>query len=72
MANPFRKLRLFYGETVQELKKSSWPNRTELRDMTIITIVAIIVLGVFVSVADFALFNVVDLFTSLVRPGSGS
>ncbi|WOO40900.1 preprotein translocase subunit SecE [Rubellicoccus peritrichatus] len=68
MANPFRKVGIFYGETVQELKKSSWPNRKELRDMTIVTIVAIIALGVFITVSDFALFNVVDLFTSLVRP----
>lgn len=68
MANPFRKIGIFYGETVQELKKSSWPTRKELRDMTIVTIVAIIALGIFITVADFALFNVVDLFTSLIRP----
>ena len=70
MANPFRKLGIFYGETVQELKKSSWPNRKELRDMTIVTIIAIIILGIFIAVSDFALFNVVDLFTSLIRSGS--
>ena len=70
MANPFRKVGIFYSETVQELKKSTWPTRKELRDMTLVTIVAMIILGIFISVSDFALFNVVDLFTSLVRPGS--
>jgi len=67
MANPFRKIGIFYGETVQELKKSTWPNRKELRDMTLITIVAMIILGIFISVADFALYEFVNLFTTLVR-----
>jgi len=67
MANPFRKIGIFYGETVQELKKSTWPNRKELRDMTLVTIVAMIILGIFISVADFALYEFVNLFTTLVR-----
>lgn len=69
MANPFRKIRLFYSETMVELKKSSWPNRKELKDMTIVVIIAMTILGIYISLADFALFNVVNLFTDLVRPG---
>jgi preprotein translocase subunit SecE len=67
MKNPFRSTRIFFGEMVDELKKASWPTWTELRDSTIIVIVACVILGVFTSISDFSLYQVVDLFTSWVR-----
>ncbi len=66
MKNPFRSVRIFTGEMVDELKKASWPSRTELRDSTIVVIVAAIILGLFTSISDFSLYQVVDLFTRLV------
>ena len=66
MANPFRSARIFFGELIAELQKASWPTREELKDSTIVVIVACILLGIFVSVSDFALYQVVDLFTSWV------
>jgi len=39
MKNPFRSVRIFVGEMIEELKKASWPSRTELRDSTIVVIV---------------------------------
>lgn len=66
MKNPFRSTRIFFGEMVDELKKATWPTKTELRDSTIVVIVAAIILGLFTSISDFALYQVVDLFTSLV------
>ena len=66
MKNPFRSTRIFLGEMVDELQKASWPTRPELRDSTIVVIVAIAILGVFTMVSDFSLFQVVDLFTSWV------
>ncbi|MFH1498858.1 MAG: preprotein translocase subunit SecE [Verrucomicrobiota bacterium] len=66
MKNPFRSTRIFFGEMVDELKKASWPTRTELRDSTIVVIVAAAILGLFTSISDFALIQVVDLFTSWV------
>ncbi len=39
----------------------------ELRDSTVVVLVAIAILGIFVAVADFSLANVVNLFTSWVR-----
>lgn len=68
MTNPFRKIRLFYSETVLELKKASWPTRIELRDATIVVIIAALIIGVFVSIVDFSLFQVVSLFTEWVHP----
>lgn len=70
--NPFRKIRIFYGETVSEVfKKSQWPTWAELKEYTIVVIIAVAIVGFYVSIADFALFNVVDLFTSLVLPSKG-
>jgi len=66
MANPFRSARIFFGELVAELQKASWPTREELKDSTIVVIVACLLLGVFTSIADFSLYQVVDLFTSWV------
>ena len=67
MKNPFTSIRLFYKETVTELKKASWPNRTELRDSTVIVLVATAILGSFIALADFSLMNGVELLTSLVN-----
>ncbi len=67
MKNPFRSIRIFFGEMVDELKKASWPTWTELRDSTVVVIVACLILGVFTSISDFSLYQVVDLFTSWVR-----
>jgi preprotein translocase subunit SecE len=64
MKNPFQSTRIFFGEMVGELQKASWPSRTELRDSTVVVIVASALLGLFTAVSDFSLFQVVDLFTS--------
>ena len=66
MKNPFRSTRIFVGEIVEELKKATWPTRQELRDSTIVVIVAAVILGLFTSISDFALYQVVDLFTGIV------
>ena len=66
MKNPFQSTRIFVGEMVGELMKASWPNKTELRDSTIVVIVASALLGLFTAVSDFSLYQVVDLFTSWV------
>jgi preprotein translocase subunit SecE len=67
MANPFRTIRIFTGELVGELQKASWPTKTELKDSTIVVIVACVLLGLFTSISDFALLNVVDTVTAFVR-----
>lgn len=67
MKNPFRKARTFSSETVGELKKASWPNWKELRDSTLVVLVAIILLGLFITVADFSVYNWVTYLTDLVR-----
>ncbi|MBI5689155.1 MAG: preprotein translocase subunit SecE [Verrucomicrobia bacterium] len=67
MKNPFRSTRIFLGEMVGELQKATWPTKAELRDSTIVVIVAAIILGLFTSISDFSLTQVVILFTDLVN-----
>ena len=67
MANPFRTVRIFASELVGELQKASWPTKTELKDSTIVVIVACVLLGLFTSISDFALLNVVDAISEFVR-----
>ena len=67
MKNPFRSIRIFWKETVNELKKASWPTIKELRDSTIVVLIAVLLLGAFIGIADFSLFQVVNLFTDWVR-----
>jgi preprotein translocase subunit SecE len=66
MKNPFSSTRIFLGEMIGELQKATWPTRTELRDSTVVVILAAVILGAFTSLSDFALYNFVDLFTRMV------
>ena len=66
MKNPFRSTRIFLGEMIGELQKCTWPTKTELRDSTIVVVVAAVILGVFTSISDFSLTQVVILFTDWV------
>ena len=66
MKNPFRSTRIFLGEMVGELQKATWPTKSELRDSTIVVIVAVVIMGIFTSISDFSLIQVVVLFTDLV------
>ena len=67
MKNPFGKVRSFYKETVVELKKSHWPGPKELRVLTVVVLLGILLIGAFTSLVDFALYNLVELFTQLVQ-----
>jgi preprotein translocase subunit SecE len=51
---------------IAELQKAAWPTRQELWDSTVVVIVACVLLGLFTSIADFSLYQFVDLFTKLV------
>ena len=66
MKNPFQSTRIFVGEMVGELMKASWPTKVELRDSTIVVIAASLLLGIFTSISDFSLSQVVHLLTSVV------
>jgi len=71
MKNPFAKIRTFWGEMTGELKKASWPTWRELKESTIVVIIAIAILGAYVSIVDFSLYQVVSLFTKWAQFGIG-
>ncbi|MGD0060635.1 MAG: preprotein translocase subunit SecE [Verrucomicrobiia bacterium] len=63
MTNPFLRVQEFVIEVWAELKKSSWPTRKELVDSTIVVIVTILILGIFVALADLVFLRIVALLT---------
>ena len=67
MKNPFRSIRIFTSETIVELRKATWPTLSELRESTVVVLIAIAIMGVFIAVSDFSIANVVNLFTELMR-----
>ena len=69
MANPFLKVSNFFVEMMAELRKASWPTSKELVDSTIVVIVGLLLLAAFLALVDFSLYQVMQLFTDLVKPG---
>ena len=67
MPNIFQKTRLFYGETVSELKKASWPDFSELKGSTGVIIVSVLILGLYVALSDFSVYNWVTLLTRFIK-----
>jgi len=57
------KTKMFFAEVVTELKKSAWPTRKELVDSTIMVIVTMLILGMFVAVADLVFVKVIGILT---------
>ena len=66
MKNPFSSTRIFVIEMIDELKKCTWPTWSELVQYTGVVIFATLLLGLFTSITDFSLYQVVALFTKLV------
>ncbi|HBA83538.1 MAG TPA: preprotein translocase subunit SecE [Verrucomicrobia bacterium] len=54
-------LRTFIEEVRIELKKCTWPNRSELIDSTVVVIVSVVLVSLFVGVSDFVLSNLLRL-----------
>jgi preprotein translocase subunit SecE len=68
------KTKNFFSEVKVELQKASWPwdpkekgfrRYKELSDSTVVVIMAMILLGGYVSLFDFILVNVVHFFTRI-------
>jgi preprotein translocase SecE subunit len=61
-------VKIFIGEVVTETKKSTWPERQELLESTVVVIVSFLLLSAYVGVSDKVL---VTLFSLLLRMSSG-
>lgn len=69
MIHILKRIRIFSQETILELKKASWPTKIELRDSTIVVLIAAALLGVCIFIADWALFNWVSFLGEWVSGG---
>ena len=58
------KFKIFLNEVVDELRKSSWPTWIELRDSTIVVVIAVAALAIFVGLADTVFVKVIEMLTS--------
>ena len=57
-----QRLSAYWQQTVEELKKCTWPTWDELKGSTVLVMVSIALLGLFTFVVDrvmFALFNLI-------------
>lgn len=55
------KIRLFFSETILELRKVKWPTRKLLFYHTILVIVSILVTGAVVAAIDFGLAKILEI-----------
>ena len=57
------RLRRFINESWSELKKVSWPNRMQVRNLTVLVFVVSFVVGLYITVADTIFDQVIKLLT---------
>ena len=60
------RIKTFFRETTEEVKKCNWPEGPELVQSTLVVIFSMLLLGVFVGVCDFVLIALLRLITGLV------
>ena len=58
------KIRSFIEDTMEEVKKCSWPTKDQLFESTLLVLIVLIVLTVFVAAVDQILFFFVRLLTA--------
>jgi preprotein translocase SecE subunit len=58
-----KRLRQFLKESWSELKKVSWPNRMQVRNLTVLVFVISFVVGLYITVAD-SFFDIVIRWVS--------
>ena len=51
-------LKTFLGEVKTELKKCTWPTRSELLGSTMVVVISVVILGVFVGLSDTTLMGI--------------
>ncbi|MCL1915803.1 MAG: preprotein translocase subunit SecE [Desulfovibrionaceae bacterium] len=57
--------RTYFEESRTELKKVTWPTRTEVRVTTLAVLILVAIMSIFLGVIDYALVRIVQIITSL-------
>jgi preprotein translocase SecE subunit len=60
------RIRRFIEESWSELKKVSWPNRIQVRNLTILVFFVSFVVGLYITMADTFYDQVIRYLTTLV------
>lgn len=55
------KIKTFFVEVNVEIRKVTWPNFKEVRDTTIVVIIAVFIFGIFLYLVDMALGELLKL-----------
>ena len=61
------RIRRFITESWSELKKVSWPNRMQVRDLTVLVFLVSFVVGLYITIADTVFLQIIGFIT-----GSGA
>jgi len=59
------KIRVFFEETNEELKKCTWPSRDQLLESTLLVIVALVAVALFVTAVDYVLIKLINFVTTV-------
>ena len=59
--NRLKGFKTFLDEVVTETRKSTWPNRSELMESTVVVIVSVLLLGFFVGISDWVLVELLKI-----------
>ena len=54
-------VRTFFADVVAEMRKTTWPGRSELFESTVVVIVSLLILAAFVGVSDKLLLSFLRL-----------
>jgi preprotein translocase subunit SecE len=60
-----KRLRQFIKEAWSELKKVSWPNRVQVRNLTVLVFVISFITGLYITIADTVFTEIVKVLAGL-------
>lgn len=63
MFGTINRIKQYYQETVQEVKRASWPTKLELREQTILVVIVLGILTLFIWVVDTIGLQLVNFLT---------
>ena len=64
MTNPITAIQKYYDETMVQLRKCTWPSKTELYESTIVVVSSLVLLAAFVMIVDWVSGFAVGYVTS--------
>ena len=62
---PIAKLTEFFNEVKTEMSKVSWPTKEELKSLTSVVMVCLLILGIVIGVYDWAFLRLIRVFLLL-------